>query len=297
MTGAPENPRARVRIGTAGWSYPDWKGVVYPKRPPAAFDAMRYLAAYVDEIEINNSFYRPLAPDVARRWVDAIADLDGFRFTAKLYQGLTHRPPAAWEPGDVAAVREGFRALEDARRLAAILVQFPFFFEASRASLDHLSRLAAEFRSTPLVLEVRHRSFLRREVLEEIRALGMSFCAADQPQAKTSIPPIAIFTGQVGYFRLHGRNSEAWFKRGASVAEKYDYLYSPEELSRLEPVIEEIAKRTESVHVVANNHFQGKGLVNALELKAWSTGGRVDVPETLVQAYPRLAAISVEHGG
>lgn len=295
MTADPNEIARRIRIGSAGWSYPDWKGVVYPKRAPDGFDALRYLAAYLDVIEINNTFYRPLDPEIAKRWVESVRDLPEFRFTAKLYQGLTHHAPREWEAGAVDAARAGFRALADANLLDAVLLQFPFWFEASRESLDHVKAIAAAFGDHRLVLEVRHRSFLRREVLDEIRSHGISFCGADQPQAKTSIPPTSTVTGPLGYFRLHGRNADKWFARGASVAEKYDYLYSPEELAQLQGVVREIAARTERTHLIANNHFLGKGLVNALELKASITGARVDVPTPLVIAYPRLERISIEH--
>lgn len=279
-------------VGTAGWSYPDWKGIVYPPRAPASLDALRYLAAYLDVLEINHTFYRPPEPHVTERWARAVADLPGFAFTAKLHRDFTHAPPATWGGGAAAAFRDGLRPLVDAGRLRALLLQFPFFFAATAESLDHLRRLAEEFGALPLVVEVRHRSFLAPRVLELLRALGLSFCNIDQPLARDSIEPGARVTGPIGYLRLHGRNADAWFTRGAGRDAKYDYLYSPAELRRFAPLVAELRARTETTIVVTNNHFRGKGPANALELKHLLTGEPVEVPPALLAAYPRLAAVA-----
>ena len=62
-------PSSRALVGTAGWSYPDWKGVVYPEHPPRGFDALRYLARFVDVVEINHSFYRPPTRELTLGWL------------------------------------------------------------------------------------------------------------------------------------------------------------------------------------------------------------------------------------
>ena len=80
----------RVRIGPAGWSYPDWAGYVYPARRPAGFHEAAYLAAYFDTIEINTSFYQPLKADLAKHWVELVGGNPRFVFTAKLWQRFTH---------------------------------------------------------------------------------------------------------------------------------------------------------------------------------------------------------------
>src|SRR3954449_13194442 len=72
---------ALVHIGTAGWSYSDWEGIFYPKPHPRGFDPLEYVSRYVDVVEVNSTFYRPVDADVARRWVDRVADATNFRFT------------------------------------------------------------------------------------------------------------------------------------------------------------------------------------------------------------------------
>jgi uncharacterized protein YecE (DUF72 family) len=128
-------------------------------------------------------------------------------------------------------------------------------------------------------------------VLEWLRARAISFCNFDQPPARSAIEPGDRVTGPIGYFRLHGRNADAWFSKTASRDEKYDYLYSQPELEQFVPLLERIIERTRETYVVANNHFLGKGAVNALELKARMEGTPLDVPPALLEAYPRLGRI------
>jgi len=288
-----------TRIGTAGWSYPDWRGVVYPKNPGRAFDPLRYLAAYVPAIEINSTFYQPPKPSVTERWAGVVHDLPRFRFTAKLYRGFTDQAPPDWSRDEVQAYLDGCRPLADAGVLAALLVQFPFYFDARYENLRHLATIAKVFAEAPLVLEVRHRSFVSDENLRHIEEMGFSFCNIDQPQARTSIAPAARVTGRISYLRLHGRNAEAWFSyRGEATTgtkragrdEKYDYLYSAEELSSFARIVRSLEERTDQVFVIANNHFAGKGLVNALELTSMLDLQTVEVPPSLVREYPRLAS-------
>lgn len=288
---------ASLHVGTAGWSYPDWIGVVYPKRAPDGFDALRYLAAYVDVIEINNTFYRPPTADVSERWVASVDGLESFRFTAKLFRGFTHASPLEWSIDDVSSYRNGVRPLVEAGRLECLLAQFPFYFDARSENLDHVQRIADTFADVPIVVEVRHRSFLAPRVMEWLRARSVSFCNIDQPLARTSIEPGARVTGPIGYFRLHGRNRDAWFSKGAERDEKYDYLYSPRELASFVPWIEQLVASTSRTFVVANNHFLGKGAANALELKGILQGTPQEVPDTLVAAYPRLASLVVDRDG
>ncbi|MBI4879063.1 MAG: DUF72 domain-containing protein [Planctomycetes bacterium] len=285
---------AALRIGTAGWSYPDWRGVVYPRNVPDGFDALRYLAAYVDVIEINSTFYRPPEPRIAERWAETVSGLPGFRFTAKLYQGFTHAPPAEWSEAEVRQFQDGLCPLAEAGLLGAVLAQFPFFFANTPENLAHLQRIAATFDLAPLVVEVRHRSFTSRAALDAFASLGLSFCNVDQPLARTSIEPGARVTGPVGYFRLHGRNREAWFAKGATRDEKYDYLYSEEEIARFVPLVRALLDKAPETYVVANNHFLGKAPANALELKHLLSGEPVEVPPALIEAYPRLRSLAGE---
>src|ERR1700690_1800010 len=89
------NSSNQLRVGPAGWSYPDWAGYVYPTPRPKDFYEAAYLANFFDTIEINTSFYQPLRPDHAAMWIDRAAANPAFLFTAKLWQRFTHEPAAS----------------------------------------------------------------------------------------------------------------------------------------------------------------------------------------------------------
>src|SRR5688572_23951821 len=97
---------SEIRVGPAGWSYDDWKGLVYPEKAGAKFDQLAYIATYFDTIEINSSFYRPPTSVMAKSWVRRTAHNKEFKFTAKLYQKFTHERGKATKT-DEAAYRHG----------------------------------------------------------------------------------------------------------------------------------------------------------------------------------------------
>jgi uncharacterized protein YecE (DUF72 family) len=280
----------RIRIGPAGWSYPDWKGQVYPKPPPRGFDPLTYLAQYVDAIEINSSFYRIPEPKTTTRWVERVADHPVFRFTAKLWQGFTHECTAS--AADEAAFRQAMAPLHDAGRLGAVLLQFPYRFHDTADNREHLRQLVAAFQAYPLVLEVRHRSWDRPQVYEFLRELGIGFCNIDQPQVSYSIGLTHVVTSPVGYLRLHGRNVATWFAEGADAAARYDYRYPAEELEPLVDVVEVLSRQARETYLITNNHFRGQAVLNALELRSHLRRSPVPVPPPLLVAYPELRQIA-----
>ena len=157
MSGAHESREERagtIRVGPAGWSYPDWAGIVYPGRKPKGFHEAEYLSEFFDTIEINTSFYHPLRPDYCRNWIKYVSANPRFLFTAKLWQKFTHDGAAGAE--DERAVRAGFDVLRGADKLGAILLQFPFSFHRTEENAAYLGKLLKQFCDYPLVVEVRH---------------------------------------------------------------------------------------------------------------------------------------------
>jgi len=288
------HPRARVRVGPAGWSYPDWTGYVYPARRAKGFHEAAYLAGFFDTIEINTSFYQPLRPDHAAAWVDRVSANPAFLFTAKLWQKFTHDPSATAE--DERAVRAGFDVLRKAEKLGAVLVQFPFSFHCTRETVTYLAAVLKRFADYPLVVELRHSSWQTEETLALLREHHAGFCNIDQPIIGYSLEPSAESTSPIGYVRLHGRRYDTWFSDNPATPthERYNYLYSPEELNPWVARIRTIQEHTRNIFVVTNNHFQGKAVVNALELISILNGSKVRVPEPLRQRYPVLERIANE---
>jgi uncharacterized protein YecE (DUF72 family) len=160
----PVKPPNQLRVGPAGWSYPDWAGFVYPTPRSKGFHEATYLSQFFDTIEINTSFYQPLRPEHAAIWIDRLAANPIFLFTAKLWQKFTHEPAATSE--DERAVRSGFDVLRQSGKLGAILMQFPFSFHRTTETVAHLSALLIRFSDYPLVVELRHSSWQTPETLQ-----------------------------------------------------------------------------------------------------------------------------------
>jgi uncharacterized protein YecE (DUF72 family) len=291
-----------IRVGPAGWSYPDWAGYVYPSRRPSGFHYATYLAEYFDTIEINSSFYNPIRADHAAQWIDRVAANPRFVFTAKLWQRFTHESsPGGQGPAAAAtiaeeerAVRTGFDVLHGAGKLHAVLLQFPFSFHRTRESLVCLSALLKRFADYPLVVEVRHASWQTPETFALLKEWNAGFCNIDQPIIGRSLEPSAESTSPIGYVRLHGRRYDTWFSEDETVPshERYNYLYSTEELAPWAKRIQKVAERSREVFVITNNHYQGKGVVNALQLISILKGSKVKVPEPLREKFPELEAIA-----
>lgn len=281
----------KILVGPAGWSYPDWEGIVYPRNKPRGFHEATYLAQYFDTIEINTSFYNPLRAEVSKSWVEKVQHNPSFQFTAKLWKRFTHERSASLQ--DEKACKQGLDPLAAARRLGALLLQFPWSFKNTRENHEYMSGLFMQFMEYPLVVEVRHNSWDQPEIFEWLRAQGVGFCNIDQPVIGQSIAPSEQVTMPVGYVRLHGRNYEHWFTANERPEERYNYLYSIDELKPWAERVANIARTAEVVFVVTNNHYQGKAIANALQLISILRHTPVPAPESLLAHYPQLTEIAL----
>ncbi len=277
-----------IRIGPAGWSYADWRGRVYPEGAGSKFDTLALVAKYFDTAEINSSFYRPPLPATARAWLQRIAHNPNFVFTAKLFRSFTHERGKATKE-DEEAFRAGLDPLMEAGKLGAVLIQFPWSFKNDREERAYLDQLVERFKDYPLVVELRHESWNNPRILQTLEDLGVGLCDIDQPLFANSIKPAAEVTSPIGYIRLHGRNYQNWFREEAGVVERYDYLYSRDELEPWVERIKQVAEKAKQTFVVANNHARGQSLVNAFEAMALIDEQRVPGPAKLIEKYPRLA--------
>jgi len=289
--------RGNIKIGVAGFSYKDWQGVVYPPSLKAGA-RVEYLAHFFDLIEINTSFYGHIKPAVGKQWCRMAAGANPkFMFTAKLNRAFTHSPVAVIEPTSAKTIRPGDSDERDAKAgydaiaaenmLGALLAQFPISFKCTDENRAYVEQLVRLFRIYPLVLEIRHASWNQPEVLEWLQGLQVGLCNIDQPLLGRAVRPSAHATSVVGYIRLHGRNYKQWFAE-TNVRDRYDYLYSTEELAKWKDRALEVAGKAETTYVVANNHNLGKAAVNALELISMIEARKVQAPPTLVSHYPEL---------
>jgi uncharacterized protein YecE (DUF72 family) len=189
----------------------------------------------------------------------------------------------------VDAVRRGLDVLADAGRLGAVLVQFPWSFkrdDASREWLDDVTRaFGAGGAGYPLVLEVRHTSWDVPAFYAALAARGIGFVNIDQPRFARSLGPSAAATAPVGYVRLHGRNADDWFRADAGVNERYDYLYTADELAPWAERTRAVAAVAPETYVVTNNHYRGQAVTNAVMLEAMLAGRPAAAPPGVAAAY------------
>ena len=278
---------SQIFIGVAGWSYPDWKGIVYPR---GVKDQLHYLCQYIDCIEINSTFYRRPDEKISKSWLDRTENRPDFFFTAKLHKDFTHEGKISQDM--VRQFHKGFEPLTAAGKLKHLLVQFRYDYCDNKINRRHLSAIVENFCEVfEPVVEVRHKSWENPDALDFLNQLGVTVCNLDYPTSKNSFDLQECTIGKTGYLRMHGRNVDKWFSK-AGRDETYDYYYNDEELAQIKARIEKLAQAYNFLIVIANNHYRGAELANALELKCLLTGDKQTIPEGLLQAYPKLANIA-----
>jgi uncharacterized protein YecE (DUF72 family) len=276
-----------IYIGTAGWSYPDWEGIVYPAGQPGA--RLRTVAEYMDCVEVDSSFYRPPTPRMTAAWANATPP--EFRFLAKAWQRFTHERATPWTRAELDLFLGALTPLRE--RLDALLFQFPWSFRNEPGNRDWLARLADAFAGWPVAVEVRHDSWTP----DFFRERRLSFCNIDQPQFNHCLAPATHVTGDVGYYRLHGRNAKNWFAKTENVyGARYDYLYSDRELDEIAGRVQTIAQQAKKAFVIFNNHKDAKAFANALQLKARLAPSLPRAPATVRARYPALRGITHADG-
>ena len=285
---------SEIRVGTAGWSYPHWNGLVYPKAHGSGFHPLELMARHVDLVEINSSFYQFLKPELVKLWIKKVERNPKFLFTAKLHQQFTHR--RLLMDADVAAFKEALWPLLRAHKLGALLMQFPWSYRFTEENREFFIRLRRAFHEFPLVAEMRHNSWLSEEALGTFLDYKVGFCNIDQPEYTRAMPPTSVLTSAIGYARLHGRNpknSLGGFDAAAVRNRQHDYLYTEPELGEWVGRIEHLARFAERTFVVFNNDAGAKSFVNALQMRALLGQGRGTAPLSLRRKYP----VELEHFG
>jgi len=249
-----------VLVGTCGYSYRDWVGPFYPPgtRSGAMLD---YYAHRFPCVEIDSSYYR--VPNEA-----TIASMDrrtpkGFRFTVKLPGTVTHVPGDLDNPplDDALVFRESLSPLVEAKKLGAVLMQFPNSFRPGVRAERHIRRLRDALNGLPLVAEFRHRGWQSSETLHLLERLDIGWCNVDTPRFDTLPRPSSDVVGDIAYVRFHGRNAAMWWKGDA--AERYDYIYAPEELEPWAARVSEMASAARETYVFFNNHRFGRAASSA----------------------------------
>ncbi|HDP35849.1 MAG TPA: DUF72 domain-containing protein [Candidatus Hydrogenedentes bacterium] len=284
MNDAPEG----IYVGTAGWEYADWKGVVYPEKWTGGTKPLPLLCQWFDLVEINVTFYRPVMARQCVSWLAQTAANPRFMFCAKAPAVLTHERKKKPDVGAADAFRRSMEPLREADKLGAVLAQFPWSFKRTQENRQYLARLAETLDGLPLAVEMRHDSWDHPEFLAGLSERDITFCNIDQPSLNGCLKPSAYVTAPTGYIRLHGRNQKHWFGKESSRDARYDYLYTRDDLAPWVARIMDMREKVKRLFVVTNNHYRGQAVANALQIQGALGIRRVAPPETLRYLYPVL---------
>jgi uncharacterized protein YecE (DUF72 family) len=247
-----------IKIGTSGFSYPDWIGPVYPEGLPER-EHLGFYAREFSTVEINMTYYR--VPDVRTAAGWARRTPEGFHFAVKAYQGLTH----GREQPEFSPFVTALQPLIDAGKLACVLAQFPYSFHPVPGNRDYLKRLRDGFGDLPVVVEFRHAGWVDQSTFDLLRSLNLGFCSVDEPHLKGLMPPVAVATGHVAYVRFHGRNAAKWYNH-EQAWERYNYTYSQDELREWLPRLRQLDTAAGLTLVYFNNHYVGQAVRGARDL-------------------------------
>lgn len=250
-----------VLVGTSGFSYNDWVGPFYPTSLSKK-DFLAYYSQHFCACELNFSYYRvPTAQSLERMAEKSEGNVE---FVVKANQEMTHVRE------DNAQVFKAFNAalvpLTERNLLGCVLAQFPYSFHCNRTNIDYVKHCKEQMEGIPLVVEFRNRRWIKEATFRLLKSIDCGFCCVDEPQLEGLLPPVAVATSNIGYVRFHGRNRGKWWQHDTP-AERYDYLYTDDELREWVPKIHALEKVTEKVYVFTNNHPNGKAVQNATELK------------------------------
>jgi len=257
-----------IKIGTSGFSFPDWKGIVYP----AGIQDKDMLIFYEKElgfntVEVNFTYYT--LPSQKSFMAMSKKTSWNFEFVVKAFKGMTHEIRNK-ENGKMIDNQETFKKFKyslipliEEKKLSCVLAQFPYGFFPNRENFDYLERFKGEMVDIPLVFEFRNQTWLKEGTFQFLERNGVGFCIVDEPKLPKLMPYLPRVTSEVGYFRFHGRNTN-WFNAPTSV--RYDYLYSEGELKEFIPDIQDISKKTAKTLLFFNNCHAGSAAKNAAQM-------------------------------
>ncbi len=291
-------------VGTASWTDKTLleSGKFYPESAKSPEARLRFYASQFNLVEVDTSYYAIPSVTTAQHWAERTPP--GFVFNVKAFSLFTGQ----WTSTDVLpkdirqALGAGRRMVykdmaeelreELWRRFAACLVplrvnnklglvHFQFSPKVSRhkAAVEHLEHCLEHLPGHTLSIEFRNPSWWENaettaETLAMLRKLGMVHTIVDGPQGSPySVPAIWETTHpDHALLRLHGRNAQAYGMPVKTAAERFDYVYTADELQALAQRFNPIARSVKYAHSVFNNCMEDKSQLNAKAFRALLMG-------------------------
>ena len=284
---------APIRIGTCSWADEALSKHFYPPKFPAK-ERLGYYAQHFDTVEVDSTYYRLPGESMVQGWAERTPD--GFTMHVKAFglmtrhpvkvevlpedlreampvdeRGRVDRPPRELRGEVFRRFLEALEPLRAAGKLGGILFQLPPYVVCKEHSFDYLAWAREQLGGDEMLVEFRHRSWLdgenTAETLAFLERIGASYVTVDAPKspsAKNLVPTVPAVTSETAYVRFHGRNLATWNKRGGSAAERFDYLYSDEELEEWVPPLQELAAQAKQAFAFFNNNSSSEDPDNPL---------------------------------
>jgi uncharacterized protein YecE (DUF72 family) len=304
---------ATVRIGTCSWADEALSKWFYPPKLPAT-ERLAWYAQHFDTVEVDSTYYRLPSESMVQGWAERTPD--DFTMHIKAFglmtrhpvkaevipedlrdempvddRGRVDRPPRELRAEIFSRFLAALEPLRAAGKLGGILFQLPPYIVYKDTSLEYLEWARAQLEGYEMLVEFRHRSWLdeenRVDSLSFLERIGASYVVVDAPRSDTArnlVPTVVATTSPLAYVRFHGRNLGTWNKRGGSAAERFDYLYTDEELGEWVEPLQELAGETEQAYAFFNNNASSEDPDNPL--------GRVAQAATNARQLRRLLDVN-----
>lgn len=290
----------RTLIGTCSWTDKSLVqcGRFYPSQITTPEERLRFYASRFPTVEVDSTYYALPSERNSALWVertpqDFVFHVKAFALFTQHAASVSSLPrevrdalPAETQdkariyprdlPHDILeslwrSFEEALLPLDSAGKLGLVLFQFPPWFTPRRENRDYILRCLEHLPQYRLAIEFRNAAWLRDDIVQRtltfLQKNGLTFVSVDEPQGfRSSIPPLATATTDTAYVRFHGRNREAWERRGKAASERFDYYYSRDELEEWVPRIRNLQEQTKETHVLFNTNYQDQGIVNAVSL-------------------------------
>jgi uncharacterized protein YecE (DUF72 family) len=273
-----------ILIGMGGWELPDFRGVFYPAKAEKGFRKLAFYSQFFDLIEVNASFYNTaLSPHQAEQWLQDVHANQQFEFTVKLYRGFTHTFDATKK--DAHAVHRLLEPLRIAGKLGGLVIQFSSSYHFNEERQSYFKKLRATFPEDRLLVDLRHASWEKETFYQFCNELGINLVNVDLPPLPYHRPWGSSSNEGVAYFRMMGRNVEAWKK--PNNGDRYFYPYSEAELDELVHRIKQL--NAEKTYVVFHNDRQAFSLTNGKQVEhALHPHKKLFAPTSLISKFPQL---------
>ncbi|HYF91919.1 MAG TPA: DUF72 domain-containing protein [Symbiobacteriaceae bacterium] len=283
-----------IRAGTCAWADHE---EYYPKGLPPG-ERLSYYARHFPIVEVDSSFYHLQPPKFYAGW--AARTPPGFVFNVKAYGAMTrhHREPRPGEEDAGEVIRRfdaSVQPLREAGKLKALHFQFPPWFTRSAENMEWIHFCREFFKNDIVAVEFRHQSWFlgaaREATLQLLTRLNAVNVICDEPQVGSGTVPavVAVTDPRLAIVRFHGRNAKTWYIKAETTAQRFDYLYSREELQGWVGPVQELAAEADEVHLLMNNNRANYAVRNALDIMSLLGLPVPELDERGVPTPPRQA--------